>query len=33
MLVVIVTLMTITWRYIASGNNYFDNKGDVYVQC
>ena len=33
MLAVIVTIMTITWRFISSANNYGDNNGEVYVQC
>jgi hypothetical protein len=32
-LTVIVTIMTITGRYICSANNYCDNNGEVYVQC
>jgi hypothetical protein len=32
-LAVIVTIMTITGRYICSANNYVDTNGEVYVQC
>jgi DNA-directed RNA polymerase alpha subunit len=32
-LISIVTTMAITGRSIESVNNYFDNKGEVYMQC
>ena len=33
MQIVIVTLLTITGRSICGANSYFDNNGEVYVQC
>jgi hypothetical protein len=30
---VILTIMTITERYICSANSYSENKGEVYMQC
>jgi hypothetical protein len=33
MLTVIVTILTITGRFICSANRYGDNNMEVYVQC
>ena len=32
-LAVIVTIMTMRGRSISSANSYFDNNGELYMQC